>query len=137
ILDRMREQARQQVRRATAPIIGSDLHAGALAQAGRNAARAGVTEDIVLERAHAAARSAPSPAGLMAVNPPWGKRVELDASILHARRAALGTTFRRWQRALVAPEALARILMPGPPDGALTVNDGGIRVQLARWEADA
>lgn len=137
ILDRLREEARQRIRKAPAPIIGSDLHAGALAQAGRNAARAGVTDDVVLERAHAATRSAPSPAGLVAVNPPWGKRVELDSSTLEALRVSLGTTFRQWQRALVAPEALARTLMRRPPDGALALNDGGIRIQLARWEGDA
>lgn len=136
LMERLRDDARQQVRRAPAPIIGSDLHAGALAQAGRNAVRAGVAEDLVLERANAATRSAPETAGLVAVNPPWGKRVEADPATMEALRVSLSTTFRRWRRALVAPDALLRTLMRRPPDGAISLNDGGIRVQLAQWAGD-
>lgn len=136
VFNDLRETARANVRRAPAPISGSDVHAGALAQAGRNAERAGVTEDIQLERVGASLRVAPAQTGLVAVNPPWGKRVEADASTLDALRQCFSDTFHKWNRGLVAPAALAHRVLPRSATRTLPFNDGGINVVYAFLEAD-
>lgn len=137
VLDKLRDTARAGIRRAPAPISGSDIHAGALAQAGRNAERAGVTEDIQLERVDAALRQAPAESGLIAVNPPWGKRVEADASTLDALKFCFSNTFRTWNRGLVAPTVLTQRLLPKPATRTRPFNDGGINVVFAFLQADA
>lgn len=137
VFDRLRKAARQNIRRAPAPICGSDIHAGALAQAGRNAERAEVTEDIQLDRIGAESREAPAATGLIAVNPPWGKRVEADTSTLNALKSAFGNTFRTWDRALVAPAPLTRRVLPKNATRTLPFNDGGLNVVFAFLEADS
>jgi putative N6-adenine-specific DNA methylase len=67
---------------ATAPIWASDLNAGALGTARRNARRAGVLEELTLFR-HDAIKPTPDvPAGTLAIsNLPYGKRVGQDSDL--------------------------------------------------------
>lgn len=77
-----------------APIVGSDVKAGALGVARRNAARAGVLSFLELRRADAA-EIVPPPGGgpgLVVANPPYGKRV--------GERGALGPIYEGFGRAL-------------------------------------
>lgn len=69
-----RTMARQTERRA-GRIWGSDLNAGALGTARRNAKRAGVLDGVNLERLDATALSSKGPSGLVVANLPYGKRV--------------------------------------------------------------
>jgi putative N6-adenine-specific DNA methylase len=59
----------------TARVLGSDLNAGALGVARRNAKRAGVFERLKLERLNATALTAHGSSGLVVANLPYGKRV--------------------------------------------------------------
>lgn len=132
----LREAARAAVRPALAPICGSDVHAGALGQASRNAERAGLGNEIQLERVDAATRDAPSRTGLVAVNPPWGKRVATDESTINALRLCFSKQFRSWDRGLVAPAPLANRLLPKKATRTLPFSDGGIKVVFAFLQGD-
>ncbi|MCA2977626.1 MAG: hypothetical protein INH41_05150 [Myxococcaceae bacterium] len=69
-------------------IRGSDLNAGALGVARRNARRAGVLEAVQLERLDATALRPPAtPPGLVLANLPYGKRVgsRFELAALYAR----------------------------------------------------
>ena len=56
-------------------IYGSDAEPKALNAARRNLAEAGVERWVKLERADVLERSAPAPAGVMVMNPPYGERM--------------------------------------------------------------
>lgn len=75
-------------------ITGSDLNAGALGTARRNAKRAGVFESLTLERLDATRLSARGPTGLVIGNLPYGKRV--------GERDELGQLYRALGKSLRA-----------------------------------
>lgn len=77
-----------------ASIIGTDLNAGALGTARRNAKRAGVLEALTLERVDATKLTKRFDAGLVAANLPYGKRV--------GERDELGRLYRALGQALKA-----------------------------------
>ncbi len=137
-----RERLRASVRsHAPAPIVGSDLNAGALGTARRNARRAGVLDDLRLERLDVA-RATPGPLlpGLMVGNLPYGLRVGAREG-LEAFDAGLGRTltgpFRAWRRGLLVDDP-ARLVRAGgrPPDRVHRLVNGGIPVVLGTWEPD-
>ncbi|MGZ6130568.1 MAG: THUMP domain-containing class I SAM-dependent RNA methyltransferase [Myxococcaceae bacterium] len=135
-----REQLRAGVRpRAPAAIVGSDLNAGALGTARRNARRAGVLEDLRLERLDVAAVNPGALApGLLVGNLPYGVRVGarggLDAFDAVLARALTGP-FRTWRRALLVDDP-ARLTRAGgrTPDRVHRLLNGGIPVVLGLWE---
>lgn len=120
---------------AACPAFGFDLNAGALGTARRNAKRAGVFEQLSLERCDVARLSPPetSRPGLVVVNPPYGKRVGEEAELVHLFRAlgeSLRTRFGGWRAAVLVPsrrlsEALA---LPGATHHRL--DNGGLPVTL-------
>jgi putative N6-adenine-specific DNA methylase len=74
--DRMKAEARAAVLpRAPAPIVARDLHTKAVEAARRNAAAAGVGEDIRIEGGDARELAPEAPAGTLASNPPYGERL--------------------------------------------------------------
>ncbi len=81
--------------RSHAAIIGTDLNAGALGTARRNAKRAQVFERLTLERLDATALAAkPGPPGLIVANLPYGKRAG-EKSELGSLYRALGSSLKR------------------------------------------
>lgn len=116
------------------PAFGFDLNAGALGTARRNARRAGVQEQLELERRDIAAL-APPPVGpgLVVVNPPYGKRVGEREELLVLYRAlgeALRGRFTGWRAAVLVParELSAALGLPNPKEYAL--DNGGLPVTL-------
>ena len=136
--DRLRSAVLPQV---PAPVLGSDLNAGALGTARRNARRAGVTADVRLERLDVS-KATPGAlgAGLLVANLPYGRRVggprhELevfDTSVA----ATIGRTFAGWRRALLVDDP-ARLQRAGgrEPDTIHRLANGGIPVFLGIWKA--
>lgn len=78
-------------------ILGSDLNAGALGTARRNARRAGVLEHLTLERLDATKLPPREGGGLVVANLPYGKRVG-ERSELAALYRGLGQALRRAAR---------------------------------------
>jgi len=132
--EREKAAARARIRPALpAPIHASDLNAGALGVARRNARRAEVGALLELSR-HDATKPRPLPGpGLVIANLPYGKRVgaEQDLEALYAGLGrALAEAQRGWTVALFAEE--------GAEEGALGITwsarhrleNGGIRCVL-------
>jgi putative N6-adenine-specific DNA methylase len=136
-----RDQLRASVRaRAGASIAGSDNNAGSLGTARRNARRAGVLEDIRLERVEVSeAVPGGSSPGLVVGNLPYGLRVGardglegFDAALARTLRGA----FAGWRKALLVDDErrLARAGGSAPHRVHRLVN-GGIHVVLGVWDA--
>jgi len=135
--DRLRAHVRP---RAPAPIAGSDLNAGALGTARRNARRAGVLADLQLDRSDvASAVAGMSAAGLVVGNLPYGRRVDARGG-LEAFDAALARTLRvgfpAWWKALLVDDE-ARLTRAGgtPPNRVHRLLNGGLPVVLGVWES--
>jgi putative N6-adenine-specific DNA methylase len=114
-------------------IHASDRNAGALRLARKNAEAAGVADALRLSREDAARVAPPAGAGLCAVNPPWG--VRLDAAAADAWRA-LGALFARlagWEVAVLGPDRGYERLLPGPPLSATPIRNGGVACRLLRF----
>lgn len=131
--ERLREEARAAERPAQAPILGADLHGGALAAARRNAERAGVLELLRLERCDVARLAAPAGRGLLVTNPPYGRRVGQgageSAATLRRLGEALAGEFRRWRRAVLLPPAMRRHLHLSAAQ-SWRLDNGGLPVEL-------
>lgn len=131
----IREAAAARRRPSGVPIVASDVHAGSLASARRNAERAGVADVVRFDRADVGRVVPVAETGLVIVNPPYGKRID------HARKpgddwhgavaAAFRGPFRRWTRAVFAPPAASRGLFDGPPGQTHRLSNGGIPIELA------
>ncbi|MHB8872458.1 MAG: THUMP domain-containing class I SAM-dependent RNA methyltransferase [Myxococcaceae bacterium] len=127
------ERARAEQRPAAHPIFASDLNAGSLGTARRNAKRAGVLDALTLERRDAT-RLEPPPGvakGLVASNLPYGKRVG-ERSDLPKLYRAFGEALRRlegWRYALLVAEGDEGALGLRP-SRVIPVSNGGIRCGL-------
>jgi putative N6-adenine-specific DNA methylase len=136
-----RDRLRSLVRRVTpASIVGSDVNAGALGTARRNARRAGVLADLHLERADvAAAIAGVSAPGLVIGNLPYGLRVDARGGLEafdSALARTLGREFAGWRRALLVDDE-ARLVRAGgtTPDRLHRLVNGGLSVVLGVWDA--
>ena len=134
--DRLRVLVRP---RAPAPIVGSDLNAGALGTARRNARRAGVLGDLQLDRVDvASAVAGMAVPGLVIGNLPYGRRVDARGG-LEAFDAALAGTlsqaFRGWRKALLVDDE-TRLTRAGgtAPHRVHRLVNGGLPVVLGIWE---
>lgn len=114
-------------------ILGSDLNAGSVGIARRNARRAGVESLLRLERFDATRLTAPGgvPPGLIVANLPYGKRVG-EVGDLPALYRAVGENLRRnfrgWRYAFLAAgheDALGL-----SPDGLHRLENGGLKCRL-------
>jgi len=137
---RRRRLEAQALAHAPAPVVGTDVNAGALGTARRNARRAGVLDDLRLERLDVAtaAPGAVGP-GLLVANLPYGIRVG-DRQSLAALDAALARTlagpFAAWRVAVLVddPRRLGR-MGRGSPAEVHSLRNGGIPVTLGTWLA--
>jgi putative N6-adenine-specific DNA methylase len=113
---------------------GTDRDAGAVAAARHNAERAGVAAFVQFEKAPLSEVQTPAPAGLLACNPPYGKRLGARGSPRNLY-ATLGACLRvappGWDLALITDRpALARAtglaLTPCSPP----LPHGGLKVRI-------
>jgi putative N6-adenine-specific DNA methylase len=133
----MRAAAKAEERPAPACAIhASDLNAGALGTARRNARRAGVLDHLELFRGDVTHPSVlpTEPAGILVANPPYGKRVG-EAGEVEPLYSALGALLcerlPRWRAAILVPEDV-RIerLLALEVDDAFELVNGGIQCRL-------
>lgn len=117
----------------TPAIYGTDLNAGALGVARRNARRAGVQELLTLARADARVVTPPAVAGpgLVVANLPYGIRIG-EKSELGELYQQLGTqlrsAFKGWRFALLLQEGSERLELP--VEHTYPLENGGIACQL-------
>jgi putative N6-adenine-specific DNA methylase len=137
-----RDRLRSRVRASPpAPILGSDLNAGALGTARRNARRAGVLADIQLDRMDvAAAVAGASVPGLVVGNLPYGLRVGARDGLEAfdtALKWTLARAFRGWRKGLlVDDEARLARAGGGAPQRVYRLLNGGLPVVLGVWDAE-
>ncbi len=122
-------------RSAPSAIEGSDRNAGALRIAVKNAGAAGVAGEIRFARHDAAARPLPPGPGLLAVNPPFGVRLDRDTADAWRSLAALLDRASGWRAAVLAPDRGYERLLPRPPSGAVPVRHGGLRCRILLLDA--
>jgi putative N6-adenine-specific DNA methylase len=72
--EKLKREAQTSSPESNLRLYGSDTDPRALAAARRNLAAAGVERWVQLEQADVLERSAPAPAGVMVMNPPYGER---------------------------------------------------------------
>jgi putative N6-adenine-specific DNA methylase len=105
---RLRNQAREHQHPVVpAPILAFDRDARAVECARRNAERAGLAAHVTIERAAFGTRAAPTPPGLVVMNPPYGRRLGNQASGTRlAREVArvLRAGFPGWRAALLVAD---------------------------------
>ncbi|HLL52495.1 MAG TPA: RNA methyltransferase [Myxococcaceae bacterium] len=119
-----------------APLLASDLNAGALGVARRNARRAGVLEMLKLERLDAMKLQPPpdTAPGLLVANLPYGKRVGESAGLMPLYRGfgeALRQGFRGWRAALLLERAPALESALGlTAERVFELDNGGLHCRL-------
>lgn len=131
----VRDRAEEQVLpRAPAPIHASDRDAGAIAAIRANAERAGVLEDLTIDRCALSAIQPPPGPGLLLTNPPYGLRIgEVDR--LRDLYARLGQVMRGplagWRLGLLVATPALGMQLGVEVTTAWATSNGGIRVMLA------
>lgn len=126
----LRERFSELARPAPAPILASDRNGGAVRLAGKNAEAAGVAGVVRIERRDAAeVEPTPGP-GTCLVNPPYGIRIDRDLEGAWRALGSLLGRLRGWTVGVLAPASAPSRLLPGRPDRAIDVQNGGIRCRL-------
>jgi putative N6-adenine-specific DNA methylase len=135
---RIRQRARDRVRAdpARVEIVASDVDERALDQARASAARAGVDGWIRFEKADVLARDAPAPSGVWIANPPYGVRLENDAS-LAAFYPRLGDALKRrfagWDACVFTGDLRLPKLIGLKPTQRTPLWNGAIECRLYRF----
>ncbi len=132
----LRDEARARERPRALPIYGADADPEQIAAARRNAERAGVAAHVTLEVVPLSAQRAPTPRGLVASNPPYGRRVGAKGGALPPLYAALGAMLRGpfsgWRAALLVEDRRLLSRIGGIDAGrAVMLSNGGLRVWVA------
>ncbi len=119
---------------ADSSLFALDLDAGAIAAAGQNAQRAGVGECIHFENMdffQFDPARVPLKPGLLVLNPPYGKRLEMERGELyrdigvHMRRV-----FRGWRFGIVVPHRKALSQLSLPASKVWSLPHGGLKVSV-------
>jgi putative N6-adenine-specific DNA methylase len=136
---RIRQRARDRAR--TAPsnrtIFASDIDARVLAQCRSNAAAAGVDAWIDVAPADVLSRAAPAAAGLLIANPPYGVRLE-DEATLAAFYPKLGDALKKrytgWTACFLTGDPRLPKLIGLKPSKRTPLYNGAIECRLFRFE---
>ncbi|MDZ4675564.1 MAG: hypothetical protein SGI84_14010 [Gemmatimonadota bacterium] len=131
---RVRDAARADILDAApAPIHATDRDAGAMAAALANAERAGVAQDLVIERRPLSGLGLPGGRGLVLTNPPYGLRIG-EATQLRDLFAQLGNLMRQappgWKLGLLSANPMLERRIGLPITTLWTTTNGGIPVRL-------
>ncbi len=136
---RIRQQARDRVRPdpAAAPLYASDRDPGAVRQALRNAAGAGVAAWLQIEASDVLQRIAPAPQGTLLGNPPYGVRLE-GARALEAFYPQLGDALKQhftgWTAWLMSADLRLPKLIGLKPAARIPLYNGALECRLFRFD---
>ena len=129
-------RARLAVHVSHPPLHGTDIHAGALGAARRNARRAEVLDALHLERKDVAVLAPPAGMrhGFLVTNPPYGIRVG-EQQQLRPLYSAFGATLRKsfhgWTVGVLAPDGPLLDAVGLTWERRYAVQNGGIRCTFA------
>jgi putative N6-adenine-specific DNA methylase len=130
---RLRQRLRAEP--VTVPIHASDRNMGVLRLAQKNAAAAGVEAVVRFERADAAAAlPPPGGAGLCAVNPPFGVRLDEDAAGAWRALGQLTLRLPGWALTVLGPDRGLERLLPLAPGQAISIRNGGLACQILSYQ---
>jgi putative N6-adenine-specific DNA methylase len=125
-------------------VHASDRDPRAIAMATRNAERAGLLDLIRFSVAPLGQAAVPELPGLVVINPPYGRRLGQRAQVLRLGRdlgQTLARRFRGWRAGVLCPDAqfLAAVAagMRRQHEVSHALRNGGLRVELALWNATA
>jgi putative N6-adenine-specific DNA methylase len=126
------DEARATARSANVVIQGSDRDDGAIAAAVSNAERAGVRDMIEFEVKSLSSVRPISSSGLVATNPPYGKRVSegKDVRNLYAQLGKWMRNLQNWRLTMLAAEDRLAKQLDFPLEQLLKTSNGGIPVKL-------
>ncbi|MBI4510990.1 MAG: class I SAM-dependent RNA methyltransferase [Deltaproteobacteria bacterium] len=131
--ERLVAEARAKIHPPGASLVGADRHPSAVGIARRNAERAGLSDTARFLQADVRQAHVPEgPPGLIACNPPFGKRVS-PPSGLRSVYSALGSLLQRapgWRLAVLASDpSLAREIKANSV-AEVPLTTGGLKVRL-------
>jgi len=136
---RIRQRAHDRVRLApgTPAIFASDIDGRVLDQCRRNLAVAGIADYVEVGAVDVLARTAPAPAGVLIANPPYGVRLESDAT-LTAFYPKLGDALKQrfpgWTAYLLTGDPRLAKLIGLKPSRRTPLFNGAIECRLYRFE---
>ena len=120
---------------APAPILGFDRDAGAVEAARANAERAGVADDVRLERQALSALQPPGPRGWIVTNPPWGVRMG-ERGALRDLYATLGRVIREraagWDTVMLSADRRLEAAAGLEWSPLFDAESGGVEVRALR-----
>ena len=136
---RIRQRAHDRARGAkvTRSIFASDIDPRAVAQCRSNVAAAGVAEWIDIDEADVLTRSAPGASGLVVANPPYGVRLDDEATLaaFYPRLGdALKQRFAGWTACLLTGDPRLPKLIGLKPSKRTPLYNGAIECRLFRFE---
>jgi putative N6-adenine-specific DNA methylase len=121
----------------TPAIFASDIDGRVLDQCRRNLAVAGIADYVEVGAADVLARTAPAPAGILIANPPYGVRLESDAT-LTAFYPKLGDALKQrfpgWTAYLLTGDPRLAKLIGLKPSRRTPLFNGAIECRLYRFE---
>lgn len=134
VVDDLRERS---LPHSPAELSGSDTDGGVLGAARKNAARAGVANDIQLDRGSVADASPLYPGGVLVTNPPWGERMG-DPEELARLYATIGDTLKQRFAGYTAFVLAGDRTLAGriglKPARRIPIHNGPIECRLLRFE---
>ncbi len=122
---------------AEPPLFASDTDAQALKAARRNLAEAGVERWVKLEQSDVLQRSAPAPAGVMVMNPPYGERmgsVDELAAFYPKLGDALKKNFAGWRCYIFTADLRLPKLIRLEPSARTPLWNGALECRLYEFE---
>jgi putative N6-adenine-specific DNA methylase len=135
--DRMKEEARARaLPRAPAPIWAGDLSPRAVEATRRNAAAAGVLEDVQVAAMDAREVAPRSASGTFCSNPPYGERLGSRPLQLAGFYRGLGAALRRfsgWRAVLLSGNPLLERELGVRPESSHRLWNGPLEVRLLRY----
>lgn len=136
--DQLKEAALiRQKQKARQSIFGSDLYGDALAAARENISAAGFAEVITLKQANVLEISAPTPAGIIVTNPPYGVRIG-ERQPLDELYPKLGDVLKKkfsgWNAYIMTADPLLPKLIRLTPSRRIPLFNGALECRLLEYK---
>jgi putative N6-adenine-specific DNA methylase len=134
----LREAAKLERDTPDAPILGRDRDPGALRAAEENLRRTGMEGRVVFETADFFETKAPFDRGMLALNPPYGKRVPAGsepAKLYREIGRKMRADYKRWRVLILVPDWKSAQALDLKPRKTVRLDHGGFRVQAVLADA--